>query len=164
MLSGAVRSRPAPVARLVLATLIFTALYVVCVPAAFLLIMAVFTWELLRWLLFSLTLVPLLLALGLFGLAKGLVPSGLLIGAIAARTPGLHWPKLLAAATVPLVDLLLLRTSTLPALLERGILLLMDHRALFLLDTAAPLAASMLVTLAVPQRLVRRLLGSDRAA
>ena len=142
-----------------LATLIFAVLYVVCVPVAFLLIMAVFTWELLRWLLFSVMLVPLLLGLGLLGLAKGLMPAGLLIGAIAVRTPDRHWPKLLAAATVPLVDLLLLRASTLPRLLERGVLLLMDHRALFLLDTVAPLTASLLVTLALPQRLVRRLLG-----
>lgn len=159
MLSGPVPPQPVPLIRLMLATLIFTTLYVACVPMMFLLIMVVFTWELLRWLLFSVTLVPLLLGLGLLGLAKGLIPCGLLIGAIAVRTPRLHWPKLVAAATVPLVDLLLLRTSTLPALLERGILLLMDHRALFLLDTAAPLAASLLVTLAVPQRLLRRLLG-----
>ena len=143
--------------RLVLPTLLFAAVYVTTVPAVFFLVMVVFTWELFRWLLFSVMLVPALLGLGLLGLIKGLIPSGLLIGAIAVRTPNLHWPKLLAAATVPVIDLLLLRASPLPRLLERGTLLLMDHRALFALDTIAPLTASVLVTLAFPQRLVRRL-------
>ncbi|WP_419728390.1 hypothetical protein [Lichenicola sp.] len=131
------------------------------VPAAFFLVMVVFTWELFRWLLLSVMLVPALLGLGLLGLVKGLLPSGLLIGVIAARTPNRHWPKLLAAATIPVIDLLLLRASPLPRLLERGSLLLMDHRALFALDTIAPLTASVLVTLAFPQRLVRRLLRSS---
>ena len=128
------------------------------VPAAFFLVMVVFTWELFRWLLLSVMLVPALLGLGLLGLVKGLVPSGLLIGAIAARTADRHWPKLLAATTIPVIDLLLLRASPLPRLLERGSLLLMDHRALFALDTIAPLTASVLVTMAFPQRFVRRLL------
>lgn len=140
----------------------FTVVYVACVPAAFFLVMAVFTWQLFHWLLLSILLVPALIGLGLFGLLKGLIPTGLLIGAVAARTPDLHWPKLLAAATVPLVDLFLLRTSVLPHMIERGSLMLMDHRALFVLDTIAPAAASMFVTLAVPQRLVRRLLGRQR--
>jgi hypothetical protein len=140
----------------------FTVVYVTCVPAAFFLVMAIFTWQLFHWLLLSVLLVPALIGLGLFGLVKGLIPTGLLIGAVAARTPDLHWPKLLAAATVPLVDLFLLRASVLPHLIERGSLMLMDHRALFMLDTIAPAAASMLVTLAVPQRLVRRLLGRQR--
>ena len=146
-----------------LATLIFTVLYALCVPPVFLLMVAALTWQMLPWLLFSVVLVPVLLGIGLLGLAKGLLPAGLLIGAIAVRTPRRHWPKLLAAATVPLVDLLLLRASPLPRLLERGSLLLMDHRALLLLDTAAPLAASLLVASAVPQGLIRRLLGLRHA-
>lgn len=137
----------------------FAIVYVVCVPAAFFVVMAVFTWQLFHWLLLSVLLVPALMGLGLFGLLKGLIPTGLLIGVIAARTPDLHWPKLLAAATIPLVDLFLLRASVLPHLIERGSLMLMDHRALFALDTVAPAAASMLVAFAFPQRLVRRLSG-----
>ncbi len=147
-----------PVSRLVFTTLVFAALYAVGMPAVFLLVMAVFTWELLRWLLFAIMLVPFLLGLGLLGLLKGLLPTGLLLGAVAARTPDRHWPKLLAAATVPLVDLLLLRQALPSRLLERGSLLLMGHGTLFMLDTAAPLAASMVTAWLVPQRLVRRLL------
>ena len=149
------------ISRLLLATGVFAALYAVCMPAVFLLVMAVFTWELLRWLLFAAMLVPFLLGLGLLGLLRGVLPTALLLGAIAARTPGRHWPKLLAAATVPLVDLLLLRQFLLPRLLERGSLLLMGHGTLFLLDTAAPLAASLVTAWLIPQRLVRRLLGAS---
>ena len=150
------------ISRLLLATLVFAGLYAVCMPAVFLLVMAVFTWELLRWLLFAVMLVPFLLGMGLLGLLRGVLPTGLLVGAIAARTPGRHWPKLLAAATVPLVDLLLLRQFLLPRLLERGSLLLMGHGTLFLLDTVAPLAASLVTAWLIPQRLVRRLLGVRR--
>jgi hypothetical protein len=153
---------PVPAGRLLLATLVFASLYVLLVPATFVLIVAVFAWELLRWLLFSVMLVPVLFGLGVIGLAKGLIPAGLLIGVIAARTTDRLWPKLLAAALLPLVDLLLLRLSPLPRFLERGILLLMDHRALFALDTVAPLGACVLAALLVPQGLMRVLIGRRR--
>ena len=145
-----------------LATVAFAALYAVCVPAVLLPVMALFTWELMPWLLFGVMLVPALFVFGLLGLARGLLPTGLLLGAIAARTPDRHWPKLLAAATVPLVDLLLLRQFMLSRLLERGSLLLMGHGTLFLLDTAAPLLASLAAAWLIPQRLVRRMLGPPR--
>ena len=157
MLPGA--PPPAPVGRLLLATLAFAILYTLLVPAALLLIMALFAWELLRWLLFTVVLVPVLFGLGLLGLLKGVVPAGLLIGVVAARWPHRVVPKLLVAFLLPLVDLLLLRLSLLPRLLERGLMLVMDHRALLALDTVAPLAASALAALLVPQRLVRVLLG-----
>ncbi len=135
----------------------FAVLYTLLVPAALLLITALFAWELLRWLLFTVVLVPVLFGLGLLGLLKGVVPAGLLIGVVAARRPDRLWPKLLVAFLLPLVDLLLLRFSLLPRLIERGLLLVMDHRALWALDTVAPLAASAFAALLVPRRLVRAL-------
>ncbi len=149
----------APVGRLLLATLVFAALYTLLVPVALFAITALFAWELLRWLLFSVVLVPVLFGLGLLGLLKGVVPAGLLIGVVAVRRPDRLWPKLLLAFLLPLVDLLLLRMALLPRLLERGLLLVMDHRALLALDTVAPLAASALAALLVPQRLLRAMLG-----
>ena len=143
---------------LVLAAGVFAFLYVLLLPGLFLLVVAVFAWETLRWLLASVLLLPILTALGLVGLLKGCLPTGLLIGAIAARTPARIWPKAVAAFLLPLVDLLLLRRAMLPHLAERVLLALMDHRALFLLDTAAPLAASMLAALLVPRRLMRAML------
>lgn len=144
---------------MLLATLVFAAAYAACEPAVFLVLVAILAWQMMRWLLASVMLVPVLLGLGLAGLLRGSVPSGLLIGVIAARTPDRHWPKLLAALVVPAIDLLLLRLAAIPRLIERGSLLLMDHRALFALDTVAPLGASVLVAWAFPQSLVRRLLG-----
>ncbi len=159
MLSGVPPPAPAPVGRLLLATVVFTGLYTLLVPAALFAITALFAWELLRWLLFTVVLVPVLFGLGLLGLLKGVVPAGLLVGIVAARWPHRVAPKLLVAFLLPLVDLLLLRLSLLPRLLERGLLMVMDHRALWALDTLAPLAASALAALLVPQRLVRILLG-----
>ncbi len=164
MLSSTSHPAGVPVGRLLLATLVFTVLYTLLVPAALLVIIALFAWELLRWLLLSVVLVPVLFGLGLVGLLKGVVPAGLLIGVVAARRPDRIWPKLLLAFLLPLVDLLLLRLSLLPRLLERGLLLVMDHRALLALDTVAPLAASALAALLVPQRLVRALLGWSRTS
>ena len=156
-------SERASIGRLLVATLVFAVLYALLEPASLFAITAVFTWEMLRWLLLSVMLVPILFGFGLFGLLKGALPAGLLIGAVAVRTPDRVWPKLLAAGTLPLVDLMLLRQALPARLLEQGMRLLMDHRALFALDTMAPLAASVLAALLVPQRLVRRLrLGSAR--
>lgn len=146
--------------RRLIAALAFAIAYALLMPGCFLLIMAIFTWELLRWLLFSVMLVPLLAGIGFLGLLKGVGFSGLLIGAIAIRTPDRNSPKLLAAAAVPLVDLLLLRGNTAAHFIERGSLLLMDHRALFLLDTAAPLAASVIAASLIPRRLLRRIAGA----
>ncbi len=160
MLSGASPPAAVPVGRLLLATLVFTAFYTLLVPAALMAITALFAWELLRWLLFTVVLVPVLFGFGLLGLLKGVVPAGLLIGVVAARSPDRLWPKLLVAFLLPLVDLLLLRSSLLPRLLERGLMLVMDHRALLALDTIAPLAASALAALLVPQRLLRALVGA----
>ena len=164
MLSAPVPAPPAaaPVGRVLLATLAFAALYTLLVPAALFAITALFASELLRWLLFTVVLVPVLFGLGLVGLLKGVVPAGLLIGVVAARRPDRVWPKLLVAFALPLVDLLLLRTSLLPRLLERGLLLVMGHRALLALDTIAPLAAAALAALLVPRRLMRALVGWDR--
>ena len=145
-----------------LATVVFAALYAACLPLVLLPVMALLAWELMPWLLFGIMLVPALLVFALLGLARGLLPTGLLLGAVAARTPDRHWPKLLAAATVPLVDLLLLRQFVLSRLLERGSLLLMSHGTLFLFDTAAPLMASLATAFLIPQRLVRRMLESPR--
>jgi hypothetical protein len=157
LLSGPVAA-PSP-ARLVLAAAVFAAIYAVLVPGVFLVVASVLAWELLRWLLASVLLVPLLTALGLIGLLKGMLPVGLLVGAIAARTPERVWPKLLAASLLPVVDLLLLRQAMVPRLTERLMLAVMDHRALFALDTVAPLVASGLAAVMVPRRLVRWVLG-----
>ena len=162
MLSGAPPQARAPVGRLLLATVVFAGLYTLLVPAALFAIIALFAWELLRWLLFTVVLVPVLFGLGLLGLLKGVVPAGLLIGVVAARWPDRMAPRLLVAFLLPLVDLLLLRMALLPRLLERGLLMLMDHRALWALDTMAPLAASALAALLVPRRLLRALLGRPR--
>ncbi len=163
LLSGASPGASAPVGRLLLATMVFAGLYTLLVPGALFVITALFAWELLRWLLFTVVLVPVLFGLGLLGLLKGVVPAGLLIGAVAARWPERVAPKLLVAFLLPLVDLLLLRMALLPHLLERGLLLVMDHRALWALDTMAPLAASTLAALLVPRRLLRALLGRSRS-
>ena len=163
LLSGGPPPVAPPVGRLLLATLVFALLYTLLVPAALFAITALFAWELLRWLLFTVVLVPVLFGLGLLGLLKGVVPAGLLIGVVAARRPDRVWPKLLVAFLLPLVDLLLLRMALLPRLLERGLMLVMDLRALGALDTLAPLAASALAALLVPQRLLRALVGQPRA-
>jgi len=132
------------------------------VPPLFLLAAAAISWETLRWLTFSVAYVPFLAGLGLFGLFKGLFFSGLLIGAVAARSPFLLWPKLLAAALVPMVDVVLLRWSFGGRLVERAAAFLMDGRALFLLDNLAPAAASLLAALLVPQSLLRLVLRRRR--
>ena len=159
MLSAPAPPAAVPIGRRLLAALVFAALYTLLVPAALFAITALFAWELLRWLLVSVVLVPVLFGLGLVGLLRGVVPAGLLIGVVAARAPDRVWPKLLVAFVLPLVDLLLLRASLLPRLIERGLWLVMDHRALWALDTVAPLAASALAALLVPRRLMRAVLG-----
>ena len=66
---------------------------------------------------------------------------------------------LLAMLVFAALYTLLLRASLLPRLIERGLLLVRDHRALWARDTVAPLAASALAALLVPQRLMRALVG-----
>ena len=152
------RPRRPTVGRRIGATLAFAVVYLLLLVPCFFAVTALSAWQMLHWLLFGELLVPVLWALGLVGLFKGMVPCALLIGAVAVRTPELLWPKLLAAVLLPAVDLMLLRRALFPELLLRGLSFLMDPRAMIVLGTLAPLAGSGLAALLVPRRLLRKLL------
>lgn len=145
---------------MILAAILFAASYAVLAPGLFLFLTALLAWETLRWLMLSALLLPVLGMLGLWHLLVGLPLIALLVGAMAARYPASLWPKLLLALLLPLGELLVDRGSGVSHLLGRLLPLLMDRRALFLLDTVAPVAASVLAALLVPGRLVRLVLGN----
>lgn len=129
------------------------------VPGFWMLFLLLLTGSQLLRLLLSVLLVPVLAALGFVVLLRGLLPIGLLLGALAARTPDRRGTRLLLAAILPCIDLLLFRVSGLPRLVERLLVLLMDPRALLVLQFGAPVAASVLAATLVPDRMLRRLRG-----
>ncbi|MBE7210550.1 MAG: hypothetical protein INR65_05980 [Gluconacetobacter diazotrophicus] len=133
--------------------------YALMVPGFWALFLLLLTGSQLLRLLLSVLLVPVLAALGMWALLRGLLPDALLVGALTARLPERRWPRLLAAAVLPGVELLLFRLSGLPRLVQHLLALLVDTHALFLLQFGAPVAASMLAAALVPRRLVRRLRG-----
>lgn len=161
-LAGPDRSPEIPAGRLLLGTLAFGTCYAVLVPGLWLVFLALLTGGELFRLLLSVLLVPVLAALGFVALLRGLLPIGLLLGALAARLPEVRWPRLLAAALLPGVDLILFQLSGLPRLVGHLLALLMDGWTLFVLQFGAPVAASVLACALVPERLLQRALGAGR--